>query len=75
MNLLWEELGGPPVTQPTREGFGMRLLSRIFAPGDGQVSLTYPPSGVQCAIALPLSSPDEIPPMQGSGDPTRGRAR
>lgn len=71
LSFLWEEVDGPNVMAPTREGFGARLLGRIFAPGDGELSLTFPPRGVQCAIALPLSSPEEVPEMVVTNDPAK----
>jgi len=52
----WRETGGPPVSQPSRRGFGSRLvetgLAREF---DGQVELTFAPEGLRCHMHLPLS--------------------
>lgn len=72
LNFLWEETGGPPVDPPVRAGFGTRLLSRVFAPGEGDITLTFPPNGVRCVIALPLSTPEEIPIMAVTTDPRQG---
>jgi len=50
----WEESGGPEVEQPTRTGFGSRLVvSSLKAYGD--VSLDYQPSGVMMRFQAPLS--------------------
>ncbi|WP_309643267.1 sensor histidine kinase, partial [Phenylobacterium sp.] len=68
LTFLWEETGGPLVQPPVRQGFGTRLLSRIFAPAGGTVTLAYPPTGVRCAIGLPLSSADELRPFENAGD-------
>ena len=52
----WRETGGPPVSQPSRRGFGSRLvetgLAREF---DGRVELTFAPEGLWCHMHLPLS--------------------
>jgi PAS domain S-box-containing protein len=56
MRLRWQESGGPPVTPPTRKGFGSRLIERDLAQDlDGQVWLVYEPTGVVCEIIMPLS--------------------
>ncbi len=44
----WTESGGPTVAQPTRTGFGSRLVERIVAPYfDGVAKLSYEPAGVR----------------------------
>jgi two-component sensor histidine kinase len=47
IELIWREVDGPPVTPPTRRGFGSRLLerglSRRYRP---DVSLAFPPAGL-----------------------------
>lgn len=65
LHLLWQERGGPPVLQPTRAGFGTRLIARSFgAESGGKATLKYKPSGVECVIGLPLSSSEEIPILE-----------
>jgi two-component sensor histidine kinase len=55
LDLRWEERGGPPVRPPTRRGFGSRLLERGIARElGGTVAITYDPTGVVCAIEVPL---------------------
>ncbi|WP_244598576.1 CheR family methyltransferase [Rhizobium tubonense] len=55
LNLTWSESGGPPVTIPTRKGFGSRLIERALAQElRGTVSVTYEPSGVMCEIDAPM---------------------
>ncbi|RYF90861.1 MAG: sensor histidine kinase, partial [Caulobacteraceae bacterium] len=53
--LVWKEHGGPPVAQPTRTGFGSRMLRSAFAnqPG-GRAELTFGPDGVTCVLAAGL---------------------
>jgi len=56
MRFQWRESGGPPVTAPTRRGFGSRLLEGPLAQElHGEVSLDYAPAGVVCTIVMPVS--------------------
>jgi PAS domain S-box-containing protein len=59
--LTWSEHGGPPIlTQPTRRGFGSRLIERSFAAEvGGEVKLTYAPTGLTCRLEAPLASMQE----------------
>ena len=44
---IWQETGGQTVQQPTRSGFGSRLIERIIAPYfQGTSSLAFQPEGV-----------------------------
>ncbi|GJE17895.1 PAS domain-containing protein [Methylobacterium marchantiae] len=53
--LRWVEAGGPPVTPPTRTGFGTRLIGRGLAGNfGGEVSLDYRTSGVVCTLEASL---------------------
>jgi len=52
--LRWREVGGPPVSPPTRTGFGSRLInSSLKAYGD--VSVAYEPQGLDVRMDLLLS--------------------
>jgi two-component sensor histidine kinase len=51
--LVWSEQGGPPVTPPTRKGFGSRLIERGLS--GGAVELRYPPEGMVCTLITPLA--------------------
>ncbi len=58
--IRWQEAGGPAVTQPTRRGFGSRLIERGLAYElDSEVKLSFPPTGVECEIRLPLPAKSE----------------
>jgi PAS domain S-box-containing protein len=62
LTLLWEEQGGPTVSEPTRRGFGTRLIARSFAEDSGgQARVEFAPGGVRCVIELKLSTEAEIP--------------
>lgn len=52
--LHWRETNGPPVTPPSRKGFGSRVLEQGLPHElDGKVDLAYPPDGVVCTIDMP----------------------
>ncbi|MCJ2064888.1 PAS domain S-box protein [Methylobacterium sp. J-088] len=59
--LTWSEQGGPPIlAQPTRRGFGSRLIERSFAAEvGGDVRLTYAQTGLACRLEAPLASMQE----------------
>jgi PAS domain S-box-containing protein len=51
----WSERGGPPVSKPTRQGFGTRLIEAMAAQLGGKVSLSHQVGGLSCRIEIPLS--------------------
>ena len=56
VRFIWQEEGGPPVTAPSRVGFGSRLIERGLAGAvGGQVVLRYSPEGVCCTLIAPLA--------------------
>lgn len=50
LHLLWEESGGPEVTEPTRKGFGSQLVQMGVARG-GTVDLDFAPEGLRVTVA------------------------
>jgi two-component sensor histidine kinase len=57
LRLRWEEKGGPPVTEPTRKGFGSRLIERsLGAEAGGQAQIEFAPTGLVCTIETPFES-------------------
>jgi two-component sensor histidine kinase len=50
LKFRWHESGGPPVSLPTRQGFGSQLLKGIFS----DVALEYPVEGLRCEIEVHL---------------------
>jgi two-component sensor histidine kinase len=56
LKLEWRESGGPPVGQPTRRGFGSRLIERgLAAEMSGLARLRFQPEGLVCEIDAPLA--------------------
>jgi len=52
--LRWQEKDGPPVTPPSRKGFGSRVLERGLAHElAGTVQLDYRSDGVVCTMNIP----------------------
>ncbi|MEH3148627.1 MAG: PAS domain-containing protein [Methylobacterium frigidaeris] len=53
--LRWEEIGGPPVTPPTRKGFGSRMIERVLAAEiGGAAEVDYRPRGAVFTLEAPL---------------------
>jgi len=52
--LKWQEKDGPPVTPPSRKGFGSRVLERSLAHElKGTVHIDYRSDGVVCIMNIP----------------------
>jgi PAS domain S-box-containing protein len=50
----WLEMNGPPVSPPSRRGFGSFLIERVFgADFNGSVRIEYHPEGVECVLTAP----------------------
>lgn len=54
LRLAWRERGGPPVSPPTRRGFGMRLLEASLRDLGGRSRLDYAADGVRAEFSAPL---------------------
>jgi len=54
LELVWEEVGGPPVTPPTRKGFGTTIVNRSV-PYDlgGTATIDYALEGVRAEFCIP----------------------
>jgi two-component sensor histidine kinase len=50
--LGWKELDGPPVSAPSRSGFGSKLIDRAIARAGGAADLRFEPDGVRCDIRM-----------------------
>ena len=55
LRLDWTETGGPPVAEPTRDGFGLTTLKRgLTYELDATVTIDFPSAGLVCTMAIPL---------------------
>jgi PAS domain S-box-containing protein len=50
--IRWNEIGGPPVTMPTREGFGTRVMGKMVQQSKGEVRFDWRPDGLACEVAM-----------------------
>ncbi|WP_066472031.1 PAS domain-containing sensor histidine kinase [Bosea sp. WAO] len=65
--LGWSESGGPPVTAPTRKGFGSRLLERVVAQDfQGKVSLGYESAGLRYELETAMVAIANAEPVHSS---------
>jgi PAS domain S-box-containing protein len=60
LDLVWQESGGPPVTQPTRQGFGSRLLKVTAAELGAQAKVDFAPAGLRWEIGVDLAPHDAM---------------
>ena len=66
LDLLWDEVGGPPVTPPTCEGFGTRMIRQGLARQLGATVRTdFAPAGLRLTLSMPLEAveQDRVPSM------------
>ena len=56
LGLIWTERGGPMVQPPLRRSFGTRMIESLGQQLNGQVRLTYDPSGFVYSLDVPLCS-------------------
>jgi two-component sensor histidine kinase len=54
--VTWKEKGGPPVHEPTRRGFGSRLVEQSMRALGGTAEIEYASGGLCCEIRVPLES-------------------
>jgi two-component sensor histidine kinase len=58
MRLSWRESGGPPVSQPTEQGFGMQFIRSIAGAYQGAIESLFKPDGVVHTISLEVPRPE-----------------
>jgi two-component sensor histidine kinase/PAS domain-containing protein len=52
--ISWQEVDGPPVSPPAREGFGHKVVTRIVKLAlEGKVDLRFEPSGLIWSLDIP----------------------
>ncbi len=55
LELMWQEIGGPAVSPPTRRGFGSELIFNSLRGHQGEAELSYLATGVRYSLRLPLA--------------------
>jgi two-component sensor histidine kinase len=54
---VWQEFGGPAVSEPASVGFGSRLISRVLQDDfGGSVDVSYGSTGLVCRLTAPLEN-------------------
>ena len=56
VHLEWVESGGPVVTEPTRKGFGTRMITALGQQLKGEVKLDYTSSGFAYTLDVPVEA-------------------
>jgi PAS domain S-box-containing protein len=60
LHFSWKEKGGPRVVEPTRQGFGSRLLQRVLTTQlQAQVTMDFHEDGLRFSMVMPI--PGEPP--------------
>lgn len=55
LNFVWRERLGPPVSRPTRTGFGTKLITtNLKSAFGGVVELEFEPDGLRCHLRAPM---------------------
>jgi two-component sensor histidine kinase len=53
LTIRWSERGGPPVSPPSRQGFGTRVMERmVCGQCNGELEFDWRPDGVVCEITV-----------------------
>nr|CAD6437883.1 PAS domain S-box protein [Rhizobium sp. Q54] len=57
IKMIWQEIKGPRVAEPTRKGFGSRLIEQALSYDlKAKVSVNYAPGGFRFEVVLPRNS-------------------
>jgi PAS domain S-box-containing protein len=54
VRLHWKERGGPPVTEPTRKGFGSALIEQTLGKDTSELRLIFDPRGLEYLVEIEL---------------------
>jgi len=67
LSFIWQETGGPPVSPPTRKGFGTTIVNRSV-PYDlgGHATIDYAPDGVRAEFVIPARHVSNARTVSGS---------
>jgi PAS domain S-box-containing protein len=71
LEIDWTERGGPPVTAPSRRGFGSALIERSLKADGGSAVPTYAPEGMSWKLTVPHLAGANAVPRRGRPADTR----
>jgi PAS domain S-box-containing protein len=54
ISLSWREVDGPPVSPPSRRGFGSLLIEQSLRADGGCADMRFEPKGLLCKVRVPL---------------------
>lgn len=66
----WKETGGPPVSEPTRRGFGSAIILEAAKQFGQEVAIEYDPVGLRYQLRVALSAIQSPQPRQAASDST-----
>ena len=52
--LRWAEGGGPPVLEPSKKGFGTRMIERALQAEKGEAQMQFAATGLLCTMRIGL---------------------
>ena len=61
LRLVWLEGGGPPITAPSRAGFGSRLIGQLARQLGGDIAYDWRPAGLRAEMNLDLGRAASAP--------------
>ena len=64
LKLVWTERNGPPVSPPTRQGFGSRLLHRVLTTQlNANVAMDFEGGGLRVSLDMVLKQGGFLNPI------------
>ena len=64
LKLVWAERNGPPVSAPTRQGFGSRLLHRVLTTQlNANVAMDFEEGGLRVSLDMVLKQGGFLNPI------------
>ena len=52
LNLRWAEAGGPQIQEPSRQGFGSKIIKQMIGQLQGEARFDWRPQGLVCEMAV-----------------------
>ncbi len=54
LRFCWQESGGPPVSPPSKKGFGTTMIERVLGGAQGTALLQFNADGLRCTFEAPI---------------------